>query len=51
LHQKVSDQEETLSHCLPQTLRHRRRGGTYLIQWYSCGTWEARISPARDSEP
>jgi hypothetical protein len=39
LDQKVGGQVETIPYRFPQMLRHRRRGGAYLIQGYSCGTW------------
>jgi hypothetical protein len=39
LDQKVRGQVEAVPHCLPQMSRHRRTGGAYRIQWYSCGTW------------
>ncbi len=51
LDHKVGGQVEACPHCLPQMSCHRRTGGASIIQWYSCGTWEARISPVRESEP
>jgi hypothetical protein len=51
LAQKGGGQAETLPHRLPQMARHRRTGSASLIQWCSCGTWSARLSPAREREP
>jgi len=39
LDQKVCGQVEAFPHRLPQMSCHRRTGGAYLLQGYSCGTW------------
>jgi hypothetical protein len=48
---KGCGQVETLPYRLPQMSRHRRTGRASRIPWYSCGTWSARLSPARAREP
>ncbi len=51
LDQKGGGQVEALPHRLPQMSRHRPTGGASIIPWDSCGTWVARLSPVRASEP
>jgi hypothetical protein len=48
---KGGGQAETLPYRLPPMSRHRRTGRASLLQWYACGTWEARRAPARAREP